>query len=191
MVTTAENLTIDDDKSIKSTIEPSILGEFKPPQKSTPFHSFNVDNVEGKLQEKIQHSWWNTGQGENSTADIESEHRFANFSLDYCRYLSETSNNLIRFQEPSTIAEQHVMREILWMFQKPLTCGVFVMDQNNELKIKTNVTIPSCGVVGFLFSIYIMNVILKFCVISECLSLLFGRTISSLYKNDARLKTVP
>ncbi|KAM7346720.1 gamma-tubulin complex component 5 [Cochliomyia hominivorax] len=146
LITVAENLTLDESKSATS-FNQSILGQLKPPEKSIPFRKFNTTNAKEKLQELIQHSWWKTQKGEQSNASIESHHEHANFAITYNKFLSETSNNLIRFVVPITISEQHVMREILWMFHTPQKCSIFTYNEdNNQLILNENVTIPSCSV---------------------------------------------
>ncbi|XP_013099773.2 gamma-tubulin complex component 5 [Stomoxys calcitrans] len=139
-----EDRSIDEGKCIVS-VHPSVLSALKPPQKSVPYTLFDTSKPEKRLCETIQHSWWNTDKDIHLNAVVESDHIMANFSLDYSRYLSDTSNNLIRFEEPKTIAEQHLLREILWMFQRPTNCAVFQLE-GEQLKIRPNVTIPSCGV---------------------------------------------
>uniref|UniRef100_A0A1I8MJY9 Gamma-tubulin complex component n=1 Tax=Musca domestica TaxID=7370 RepID=A0A1I8MJY9_MUSDO len=143
-----ENLSINERKPITS-IAPSVVHELRPPQKSLPYTIFDSSNAEEKLNEQIQHSWWIAAMGDHCNVAIESEHPLANFASDYSRFLSETSNNLIRFEEPITIAEQHVLREILWSFQRPTNSAVFVVDADKQLAIRPNVTIPSCGVNAF------------------------------------------
>ncbi|XP_065364468.1 gamma-tubulin complex component 5 [Calliphora vicina] len=146
--TVAENLTLEDVKSLTS-FNQSMLGELKPPEKSIPFRKFDATNAKEKLQDLIQHSWWKTKNYEHRNAIIESKHKDANFAQSYSRYLSETSNNLIRFCVPITISEQHVMRELLWMFHMPQKCSMFTINEDNQLKLKDNVTIPSCSVSSF------------------------------------------
>ncbi|XP_037809588.1 gamma-tubulin complex component 5 [Lucilia sericata] len=146
--TVAENLHLEDVKSLTS-FNQSQLGELKPPEKSTPFRKFDATNAKEKLENLIQHSWWKTKRNEHCNAIIESKLQGANFAINYNKYLSETSNNLIRFTIPTTISEQHVMREILWMFHMPQNCSIFSINDNNQLKLKDNVTIPSCSVSSF------------------------------------------
>ncbi|XP_061386084.1 gamma-tubulin complex component 5 [Musca vetustissima] len=143
-----ENLSIAEQKP-PVYIAPSVVHELRPPQKSLPYKIFDSSDAEKKLDEKIQHSWWNIAKGEHHNAIIESNHPLSNFALDYSRFLSDTSNNLIRFEEPNTIAEQHVLREILWTFQRPTNSAVFMLDANKQLSLRPNVTIPSCGVNAF------------------------------------------
>ncbi|XP_075159204.1 gamma-tubulin complex component 5 [Haematobia irritans] len=162
------SLSIDEGKNINS-VHPSVLSVLKPPQKSVPHKLFDTSNPAQKLCETIQHSWWNPKAVGHCNAEVESDHTISNFSLDYCRYLNETSNNLIHFEEPKTIAEQHLLREILWMFQRPISCAAFLLE-GEELKIRLNVTIPSCGVSAlctyleeqYLPFINMMNVLRKF-----------------------------
>lgn len=133
----------------------SILGELKPPEKSTPFKRYDSSNAKEKLQETVQHSWWNTNRDEKCNAVIDSQHMDAHFAVNYSRFLSETSNNLIRFNVPTTITEAHIMRELLWMFHTPQTCSIFELDEDKQLKKKPNVTIPSCGVVNIMRAVFI------------------------------------
>lgn len=140
-----------DDTQNKPSFNDSLLGELKPPEKSLPFRKFIATNAKEKLQNLIQHSWWKAGKDEHCNAVIESQHKDANFAISYNRFLSESSNNLIRFVVPSTISEQHVMREILWMFHMPQKCTLFTTDEDNHLVLKENVTIPSCSVVSLFF----------------------------------------
>lgn len=129
------------------------MGELKPPEKSKPYRKFDTSNSKEMLQEGIQHSWWKTKPDEHCNAIIDSKYRDANFALSYNKFLSETSNNLIRYKVPTTITEQHVMRELLWMFHMPQKCTVFTLDQDNQLKVNDNVSIPSCSVVSFNMSL--------------------------------------
>lgn len=137
-----------EDTKSSTSFNQTILGELKPPEKIIPFRKFDAINAKGKLQDVIQHSWWQFNKKEHKNAIIESQHQVANFAQNYCKFLNESSINLVHFIEHTTITEQHVMRELLWMFHTPQECSIFTATQNHQLRVRENVTIPSCSVVS-------------------------------------------
>uniref|UniRef100_A0A1A9WVA5 Gamma-tubulin complex component n=1 Tax=Glossina brevipalpis TaxID=37001 RepID=A0A1A9WVA5_9MUSC len=145
-----------DRRSINCVTGEEVLANIKPPQKSNPFIEFDGKNAKAQLWDTVQHSWWLTDHNSDQCqAMLESRHVEANFSQYYSRFLNETSNNLIRFHIPSTITEQHLMRELLWMFHKPINCSIFSVDKEHNIRKNQSFTLSS--VTGEGLSIYLEN----------------------------------
>ncbi|XP_055841421.1 gamma-tubulin complex component 5 [Episyrphus balteatus] len=140
---------------------------WKPPQKDPHFEQFDGRKSREILNASVQRDWWNPTN--KSLLAIPSQRTEANFAQLYNSFLSETSNNLIKRQVPSTESEHSLLKEIIWMFNSPQTCKFFkVVD--NDVQVQENVSIPSLSVNGlrtyleesFIPHIKMMNTLKKF-----------------------------
>uniref|UniRef100_A0A1B0G349 Gamma-tubulin complex component n=1 Tax=Glossina morsitans morsitans TaxID=37546 RepID=A0A1B0G349_GLOMM len=167
--TAALKIKASDHQGDNGVLSHRMLGNVKPPQKSNPFVEFDDNNPRTQLWDTVQHSWWLAGRNSQCQAMLESRHIEANFSQYYSRFLNETSNNLIRFQTPSTITEQHLMRELLWMFHKPSKCSIFDLDEQHNVIRRQSFTIPS--VTGEGLSKYLESQFIPYIRMMETLSI--------------------
>ncbi|XP_017489362.1 PREDICTED: gamma-tubulin complex component 5 [Rhagoletis zephyria] len=119
---------------------PRGMENIKPPQKSLPYYKYDGSSAEQRLLSTVQHSWWEKGI-RTVHPQIESTNKEANFALEYHRQLKSSTSHRIR-GEPETATEYSLMREIFWMFQVPLTCKFFYVNEE-KITIRKNVTLTS------------------------------------------------
>lgn len=121
-----------------------IVSYLEPPKKPINYTNFDSSASSEWLDQNIQKNWWHKN---DYKCPVDSHYFAANFCDFWYKHLSEKSLNFIKPRLVSTISEYCLIREIIWMFRRPVTSKVFYF-RDNQIGLNPNVSLPSCTVEG-------------------------------------------
>lgn len=88
----------------------------------------------------------------------------SNFAIAYVQHLNRVGRGLIKHPLPKTISETALVREIIFMFMSPVSCGFFEVEstptqywEQKRISVRRNVSIPKASSVSRSLSIALME----------------------------------
>lgn len=143
----------------------TIVTKLEPPKRVPIYHEFDSTTA-GKLSETVQSQWW---KDQTSVCVPNSKYQSASFCEYWNQLLARASYNYIKIEEISTASEYCLLREIFWMFVKPIDAKFFRIE-NDRVVMNANVSIPSVTMKGlrsflkvFTQKMTIMYILRQFC----------------------------
>lgn len=136
----------------------STLPELPPvnePQVPTPYTHCKFD-PENLL--KTTHSdWWR--EDFQVYTQTPTNNPCSNFAIAYVQHLNRVGRGLIKHPLPKTISETALVREIIFMFMSPVSCGFFEVEttptqywEKKRISVRRNVSIPKASSVSRSFA---------------------------------------
>ncbi|KAH8333899.1 hypothetical protein KR059_004419, partial [Drosophila kikkawai] len=99
------------------------------------------------LPRTIHAPWWR--QNVKTFALPGDADHLDNFAVTYVQFLNLKTVGLMELRPPSTITEACLMREILFMFVRPASCGFFAFDrETRRIRVRDHISIPTATTVG-------------------------------------------
>uniref|UniRef100_A0A336KQ99 CSON012437 protein n=1 Tax=Culicoides sonorensis TaxID=179676 RepID=A0A336KQ99_CULSO len=144
----------------------SIVTKLEPPKRVPIYHEYDSSSAGKNLIENVQSEWW---KNKKYISVPNSKYQSASFCEYWNQLLARVSYNVIKTAEISTTSEHCLLREIFWMFVKPVNAKFFKVE-NERIVINANVSIASVTVKGlksflkvFTQKMTIMYVLRQFC----------------------------
>ncbi|KAH8281710.1 hypothetical protein KR054_002430, partial [Drosophila jambulina] len=124
-----------------------------PPMAASPYEESVRD--EQKLSGGIHASWWL--QNVRSFALPADADHLENFAVSYVQFLNLKTVGLLELRPPNTATEACLLREILFMFVRPASCGFFNFDKEaRRIQVRGNISVHTVTAVKALKS-QVMN----------------------------------
>ncbi|KAH8389170.1 hypothetical protein KR200_000382, partial [Drosophila serrata] len=109
-----------------------------PPMAASPYEESVLD--EKLLPRTIHASWWR--QNVRSFALPADADHLENFAVSYVQFVNFKTLGLMELRPPNTVTEACLLREILFMFVRPATCGFFDFDKETRcIQVLGNISV--------------------------------------------------
>ncbi|KAH8262326.1 hypothetical protein KR038_004701, partial [Drosophila bunnanda] len=114
------------------------LAPLLPPMAASQYEESVLD--EQLLPGTIHDSWWR--QNVRSFALPADADHLENFAVSYVQFLNLKTLGLMELRPPSTTTEACLLREILFMFVRPASCGFFDFNkETRRIQVRGNVSV--------------------------------------------------
>lgn len=144
----------------------TIVTKLEPPKRVPIYHEFDSTTAGKLLSDTVQCHWW---KDQRSICVANSKYQSASFCEYWNQLLARASYNYIKVEEISTASEYCLLREIFWMFVKPIDAKFFRVE-SDRVVVNANVSIPSVTMKGlqsflkiFTQKMTIMYILRQFC----------------------------